>query len=134
MPRNIAGLSPQAIADFMHIPDEERLNILYKRGLYHESTHIAMGTTDERKCDAFALLKIIKEHPAHAKTIFDVYNMQRSKMGYTVATLQRKEGILRQRAIKGGAMTYLMPNTYEKLQQYALNPQLIPENEPGFCN
>ena len=88
-----------------------------------------MGTTDERKCDAFALLKIMQEYPQHAKTIFDIYNIQRSKMGYTVVELHGKDDASKQRAIKSGAMTYLMPNTYKKLEQYALNPQLIPEND-----
>ncbi len=129
MPRNIQGLSDQSVDRFMRIPDEERLRILYKRGMYHESIHIAMGTTDERKCDAFALLKVMKEHPKYAKTVFDVYNMQRSKMGYTVSTLHKKEGAGKQRAIKGGAMTYLMPNTYKKLEEYALNPEKIPDND-----
>lgn len=113
----------------MNIPDEERLQILYKRGMYHESIHMAMGTTDERKCDVFALLKIMKEHPKYAEAIFDVYNIQRSKMGYTVNTMRKKSGVQKQRTIKNGAMTYLMPNTYKKLKKYALNPQLIPQTD-----
>ena len=131
-PRNTVGLSQENIDKFMSIPTEERLEILYKRGLYHESIHMAMGTSDERKCDAFALLKTMKEHPKYAKTIFDIYNIQRSKMGYTVGVLKGKNEISRQAAIEGGAMTYLMPNTYQKLEQYALNPQLIPENDAGI--
>ena len=131
-PRNTVGLSQENIDKFMSIPTEERLEILYKRGLYHESIHMAMGTSDERKCDAFALLKTMKEHPKYAKTIFDIYNIQRSKMGYTVGALKGKNEISRQAAIEGGAMTYLMPNTYQKLEQYALNPQLIPENDAGI--
>ncbi len=129
VPRNITGLSQEKIDEFMNIPDAERLSILYKRGMYHESIHMAMGTKDERKCDAFALLKIMKEHPKYAKPIFDIYNIQRSKMGYTISTLHQKKGIQKQRAIKGGAMTYLMPNTYKKLEEYALNPQLIPTTD-----
>lgn len=128
-PRNLEGLPQENIDRFMNIPDKERLEILYKRGMYHESLHMAMGTTDERKCDAFALLKTMKEHPDYAKTIFEIYNFQRSKMGYTVATLYGKSYISRINAIKGGAMTYLMPNTYKKLEQYALNPQLIPQSD-----
>lgn len=128
-PRNITGLPQENIDKFMNIPNEERLQILYKRGMYHESIHMAMGTTDERKCDVFALLKIMREHPEHAKTIFDIYNIQRSKIGYTIGTLHKKSGVQKQRAIKGGAMTYLMPNTYKKLEQYALNPQLIPQTD-----
>ena len=50
-------------------------------------------------------------------------------MGYTVSTLHKKEGAGKQRAIKGGAMTYLMPNTYKKLEEYALNPEKIPDND-----
>ena len=131
-PRNTVGLSQESVDKFMSIPAEERLEILYKRGLYHESIHMAMGTSDERKCDAFALLKTMKEHPKHAKTIFDIYNIQRSKMGYTVGSLKGKNEISRQGIIEGGAMTYLMPNTYKKLEQYALNPQLIPEDDAGI--
>lgn len=131
-PRNTVGLSQESIDNFMSIPAEERLEILYKRGLYHESIHVAMGTSDERKCDAFALLKTMKEHPKHAKTIFNIYNIQRSKMGYTVGALKGKNETSRQGIIEGGAMTYLMPNTYKKLEQYALNPQLIPENDAGI--
>ena len=117
-PRNVTGLSQEKIDKFMNIPDEERLQILYKRGMYHESIHMAMGTADERKCDAFALLKTMKEHPQHAEAIFDVYNIQRSKMGYTAKTMRKKDGLQKQRAVKGGAMTYLMPNTYKKLEKY----------------
>ena len=128
-PRNIEGLPQEKINSFMNIPDDERLEILYKRGLYHESIHMALGTSDERKCDAFALLKMMKEHPNHAKAIFDIYNIQRSKMGYTISTLHKKNTEQKRRAIKGGAMTYLMPNTYKKLEQYALNPQSIPDTD-----
>lgn len=129
MPRNINGLSQESIDKFMGIPDKERLEILYKRGLYHELIHMTMPTTDERKCDAFALLKVMQEYPKYAKTIFEVYNIPRSKMGYTIDTLHQKDGFAKQRAIKGGAMTYLMPNTYKKLEQYALNPKMIPQND-----
>lgn len=128
-PRNVTGLLQEKIDKFMNIPDEERLQILYKRGMYHESIHMAMGTADERKCDAFALLKTMKEHPQHAEAIFDVYNIQRSKMGYTAKTMRKKDGLQKQRAVKGGAMTYLMPNTYKKLEKYALNPELIPQTD-----
>ncbi len=128
-PRNVTGLPQEDMDKFMNIPDEERLQILYKRGLYHESIHMAMGTTDERKCDAFALLKTMKEHPEYAKTIFNVYNIQRSKIGYTISTMHKKNGAQKQQAVKGGAVTYLMPNTYKKLEKYALNPQLIPQTE-----
>lgn len=128
-PRNIEGLPQEKINSFMNIPDNERLEILYKRGLYHESIHMALGTSDERKCDAFALLKMMKEHPNHAKAIFDIYNIQRSKMGYTISTLHKKNTEQKRRMIKGGAITYLMPNTYKKLEQYALNPQSIPDTD-----
>ena len=129
MPRNIDGLSKESFNNFMNIPDDKRMDILYKRGLYHELIHMTLPTTDERKCDAFALLKTMQEYPEYAKTIFDVYNIQRSKMGYTIDTLHQEEGFAKQRAIKGGAMTYLMPNTYKKLEQYALNPKMIPQND-----
>jgi hypothetical protein len=53
------------------ISKEEWNAIMLKRGLYHEAIHAACGTNDERKCDVFALLKIMKEHPKHAKLAFD---------------------------------------------------------------
>lgn len=133
LPRNLDGLSPETLTAFKHIPPQERSEILLKRGLYHESIHMAMGTTDERKCDTFALLKVMKEHPDHAQTIFDIYNMQRSKMGYAIDTLHKsvhkKDSQPYDRAIKGGAMTYLMPNTYKKLEEYARHPEKIPDND-----
>lgn len=131
LPRAINGLPQEDIDKFKDIPPSERFEILHKRGLYHESVHMAMGTADERKCDAFALLKVMQEHPKHAKTIFDIYNMQRSKIGYTVSALHGVEenSSTYERTIKGGAMTYMMPNTYKKLEEYALNPNKIPNND-----
>ena len=129
LPRNLKGISEHTLNKFKQIPPQNRQDILLKRGLYHEALHAAMGTTDERKCDVFALLKIMREYPEQAKTIFDIYNIQRSKMGYTVDTLHQKEGTSYQHAVKGGAMTYIMPNTYAKLKEYALNPAKIPEND-----
>ncbi len=129
MPRNIKGISQEKIDKFMNIPDTERLQILYKRGLYHEALHMALGTNDERKCDVFALLKTMKEHPNYAEAVFDVYNAQRSKMGYTLSVMRKREEMQKQRAIKNGVMTYLMPNTYNKLKEYALNPRLIPQQD-----
>ena len=82
LPRNLNGLPQETLAAFNRIPPQERSEILLKRGLYHESIHMAMGTTDERKCDAFALLKVMKEHPAHAQTIFDIYNMLKFSFRY----------------------------------------------------
>ena len=129
LPRNLKGISEHTLNKFNQITPQIRQDILLKRGLYHEALHAAMGTTDERKCDVFALLKIMREYPEQAKTIFDIYNIQRSKMGYTVETLHQKEGTSYQHAVKGGAMTYIMPNTYAKLKEYALNPAKIPEND-----
>lgn len=131
LPRATSGLPKKTIDKFNNIPSSERFEILHKRGLYHESVHVAMGTADERKCDTFALLKVMQEHPKHAKTIFDVYNMQRSKIGYTICTLHRVEedSPSYKRIIKGGAMTYMMPNTYKRLEEYALNPEKIPDND-----
>lgn len=132
LPRNVDGLSPEKTARYFAIPPEERLSILYERGFYHEAIHAAMGTTDERKCDVFAMLKVMKEHPDHAQAIFDVYNMQRAKSGYTVKEMHdaQKEGTAKyQRKIKTGAMTYLMPNTYRKLEEYAKHPDRIPQTD-----
>lgn len=134
LPRAISGLPQETIDKFKNIPPSERFEILHKRGLYHESVHMAMGTTDERKCDAFALLKIMQEHPKYAKNIFDIYNMQRSKISYTIRTMHglEKDSTAYKRAIKGGAMTYMMPNTYKKLEEYALSPDKIPNNDSGL--
>ena len=129
LPRNTQGLSAEDMKNFADIPTDAKLDILYKRGFYHESIHMAMGTADERKCDVFAMLKIMKEYPEYAKTIFKVYNMQRSKIGYTVKAMHKKEGKNFEDAIKNGTMTYLMPNTYKKLKKYAENPDLIPDND-----
>ena len=127
--RGMTELSRICADGFSEIPKEEQLEILYKRGLYHESVHTALGTTDERKCDAFALLKIMKEHPKYAQVVFDIYNHQRSTIGYTLSRLYGKTGVSRQQDIQGGTMTYMMPNTYRKLKQYAQNPELIPQTD-----
>ena len=113
------------------ISAEEWNEIMLKRGLYHEAIHAACGTNDERKCDTFALLKVMKEHPKHAKLIFDVYNCARSKMGHTVNNLNavRDNEGSKKRLIKGGAMTYMMPETYDKLKEYALDPSKIPSSD-----
>lgn len=131
LPRNTQGLSPEKVAAFQNIPANDRLDIIYKRGLYHESIHMAMGTTDERKCDAFALLKIMKEYPQYAQAVFDVYNIQRSKIGHTLKNMHGKEpgSYNHQRAVKSGTVTYLMPNTYKKLQEYAVHPKDIPDSD-----
>lgn len=128
-PRNIQGLSQEKIDKFKSIPTEERLDIIYKRGFYHESIHMSLGTTDERKCDTFALLKVMKEHPEHAQIIYDIYNMQRSKIGHTLKNMYGKKEHEYQRAIKNGTMTYLMPNTYQKIAKYAQHPETIPNND-----
>ncbi len=109
--------------------------IMLKRGLYHESVHAAMGTTDERKCDAFALLKIMQEHPEHARLAFDVYNQSRSKIGFTVAAFHdsRNDEASMKRKIKNGTMTYVMPETYKKLEYYANNPMDIPRDDKDIA-
>ncbi len=130
-PRNIQGLPQEKIDEFKSIPTEERLDILYKRGFYHESIHVSLGTTDERKCDAFALLKVMKEYPKHAQIIYDIYNIQRSKIGHTIKNMygKKEQSNEYQRAIKIGTMTYLMPNTYQKIAKYAQQPETIPNND-----
>lgn len=127
--RGMTELSRICADGFSEIPKEEQLEILYKRGLYHESVHTALGTTDERKCDSFALLKIMKEHPTHAETIYDFYKQQRSTIGYSLSRLYGKDDKSRRQDIQGGTMTYVMPNTYKKLEQYAQNPSLIPQTD-----
>lgn len=129
MPRGADELLAEVKAS--GISSEEWNEIMLKRGLYHEAIHASCGTTDERKCDAFALLKIMKEHPQYAKTAFDVYNYARSKIGHTVGEIHqvRNSEFDMQRKVKGGAMTYMMPETYEKLKEYALNPSKIPSSD-----
>ncbi len=124
-PRNTEGPNPKIPENFKNIPDEERLEIIYKRGLYHESIHMALSTTDERKCDAFALLKVMKEHPDHAKAIFDIYNIQRSKAGHVIHSFHKNNPD----SVEKGTMTYLMPKTYEKLKEYAEDPGKIPASD-----
>lgn len=57
-------------------------------------------------------------------------------MGYTVECLAGKDigSFQYQRAVKGGAMTYLMPNTYKKLRAYALSPEKIPADDAGLLD
>lgn len=110
-----------------HIPEEERQEIFLKRGLYHESVHAALGTDDERKCDVFALLKVMKEHPKYAKEVFEVYNYQRSQVNHTINEVHKAKNI--DDIVKNGTMTYVMPNTYAALRQYAEHPERIPATD-----
>ncbi len=110
-----------------HIPAEERQEMFLKRGFYHESMHAALGTDDERKCDVFALLKVMKEHPKYAKEVFEVYNYQRSQTDFTVKAMHSSGNIARE--VKKGTMTYVMPRTYAALRQYAEHPERIPETD-----
>lgn len=110
-------------------------DIMLKRGLYHESVHASFGTTDERKCDAFALLKIMKEHPKMAKLVFDVYKFSRSKIGHTISELNsvRNNREAMERKIKNGTITYMMPETFASLEYYANNPSEIPNDDKGIA-
>ncbi len=110
-----------------HIPAEERQEMFLKRGFYHESVHAALGTDDERKCDVFALLKVMKEHPTYAKEVFEVYNYQRSQADFTINSMHNSGNI--DREVKKGTMTYVMPRTYAALRQYAEHPERIPETD-----
>lgn len=117
-----------------HISAEEREMMFLKRGLYHESMHTALGTDDERKCDVFALLKVMKEHPKYAKEVFDVYNYQRSQITHSIKEMQecsKKDDIAgaMKEKIRIGKMTYIMPRTYEALRQYAEHPERIPDTD-----
>ena len=125
LPKGTEGLSEDILEQVDRIPAEERDLIFFKRGFYHEAVHACLGTKDERKCDAFALLKVMQEHPEHAQTVFDVYNMARSKTGYLVHnTLKGFEA-----SERNGTLTYLMPNTYKQLEKYAKDPSLIPDGD-----
>ena len=130
-PEAINETTKKIIDNFYSISDFERSIILHKRGFYHESIHLAMKTADERKCDTFALLKIMKEHPLHAKKIYDFYNLQRSCIRHTLKTMHKKKPHSNDyiESIRVGVMTYLMPNTYKKLEKYAMNPTGIPNND-----
>lgn len=110
-----------------HIPAEEREEMFLKRGLYHESVHAALGTDDERKCDVFALLKVMKEHPKYAKEVFEIYNYQRSQINHTIKEMQGNNNL--DGMVKNGTMTYVMPRTYAALRQYAEHPERIPETD-----
>ncbi|MBO5441222.1 MAG: hypothetical protein J6A09_01475 [Alphaproteobacteria bacterium] len=110
-----------------HIPAAERQEMFLKRGLYHESVHAALGTDDERKCDVFALLKVMKEHPKYAKEVFEVFNYQRSQINHTVNEIHNAKDV--DRAVKSGVMTYVMPKTYAALRKYAENPERIPATD-----
>lgn len=124
LPKNTEGLSKNVQEKFQNIPLEERMSIIYKRGLYHEMMHAVTGTTDERKCDAYALLRIMREHPKHARVIFDVYNMARSKTGHTISEMNAQNW---DKEISKGTMTYLMPKIYQQLKWFADRPYCIPE-------
>lgn len=110
-------------------------DIMLKRGLYHESVHTSFGTNDERKCDAFALLRIMKEHPKMAKLVFDVYKFSRSKIGHTISELNsvRNNREAMERKIKNGTVTYMMPETFAGLEYYANNPSEIPNDDKGIA-
>ena len=133
MPRGADELKDRVLSS--GISGDEWAEIMLKRGLYHESVHAAMGTTDERKCDVFALLKIMQEHPEYARLAFDVYNYCRSKIGFTLDAVHgvRNDENRMKREIKKGTMTYVMPETYKKLEHYANNPMDIPINDKDIA-
>ncbi len=129
LPKSAKGLPKEIMDKVDAIPPEVFKEMTLKRGLYHEAVHAALGTTDERKCDTFALLRIMKEHPEHAETMWEVYNFARSKSKYTIENFQKAQSGDKDhpfdREVKKGTMTYLMPNTYKQLEQYAKNPELL---------
>lgn len=129
LPKSTKGLPKDIMDKVDAIPPEVFKEMTLKRGLYHEAVHAALGTDDERKCDTFALLRVMKEHPEHAETMWEVYNFARSKSKYTIETFQKAQSgnsdYNFDREIKKGSMTYLMPNTYKQLEQYAKNPELL---------
>ncbi|MFV0627376.1 MAG: hypothetical protein ACK5N8_08525 [Alphaproteobacteria bacterium] len=130
MPRGTETLSPETkrqIAEKNKENPELLPQIFLKRGLYHEAVHVTMGTNDERKCDTFAMLKIMQEHPKEAELICEIYNHARSKSAYVIEELHNIKGNVQsyERSIKKGTMTYLMPNTYKKLKEIAKNPKIL---------
>ena len=129
LPKSAKDLPKDIMDKVDAIPPEVFKEMTLKRGLYHEAVHAALGTDDERKCDTFALLRVMKEHPEHAETMWEVYNFARSKSKYTIETFQKAQSgnsdYNFDREIKKGSMTYLMPNTYKQLEQYAKNPELL---------
>lgn len=126
LPKSAAFLPDDIKSRIDAIAPDTLKSIILKRGLYHEAVHTALRTDDERKCDTFALLKVMQEHPAEALAIFDMYNFARSKSGYTVKAMRKavaKGNISGE--VKNGTMTYLMPNTYAQMKKYALKPELL---------
>lgn len=130
MPKNTQGLSLEQSTAFKTIPEQERLEIIYERGLYHELLHAVANTNDERKCDTYALLKTMQQHPKYKKAIFDVYNVSRSAIGHTIKEMSStKNDSEWQEKIKTGLMTYIMPQTYAALKEYAEGHKQIPTDD-----
>lgn len=129
LPKSARNLPEEIMREIDGISPELFKEIVLKRGLYHEAVHAALGTTDERKCDTFALLRIMKEHPNEAHTIWSMYNFARSKSEYAIKNVQKAMNNdpdhSFEREIKRGTMTYLMPETYRQMERYAQNPELL---------
>lgn len=129
LPKSAKNLPEEIMKKIDGISPETFKEIVLKRGLYHETVHAALGTTDERKCDTFALLRIMKEHPNEAHTIWSMYNFARSKSEYVIKNMQKamnnEPDHSFEREIKRGTMTYLMPETYRQMERYAQNPELL---------
>lgn len=129
LPKSAQNIPEKIMRKIDGISSDIFKEIVLKRGLYHEAVHAALGTTDERKCDTFALLRIMKEHPNEAHTIWSMYNFARSKSEYAIKNVQKAMNNDPdhpfEREIKRGTMTYLMPETYRQMERHAQNPELL---------
>lgn len=91
--------------------------LLKERGRLHETMH-TMGTGDERKCDTFAMLKLLKDH--QAPIIYDLFaNSRINGMMYPLAICHQNFD----KATQNNWDTYLMTNTLKKLKAIAYNPE-----------
>ena len=119
--------------DTTQISQDEQLQILYGYDFYGALMQAVSGTKDKRKCEAYALLKVMQEHPQHAQDIFIALNRYRSMVWHIIQNMKSIDDELWAQKIADGTMTALMPKTYKQLQPYAENPASIPEEEIQIC-
>lgn len=93
--------------------------MLKQRGFYHETMH-CLGTSDERKCDVFAMLKLLAEY--QNPVIYEVFaNSRLNGMMYPLAAVHEDF----ERREKDGFTSYLMTNTLKKMKELAYNPDAL---------
>ena len=116
-----------------HISSNEQLRILYGYDFYRALMQAVSGTKDKRKCEAYALLKVMQELPQHAKNIFIAFNQYRSMVWHIKERMYNATDSEWKKEIADGTMTALMPKTYKQLQRYAQDPSAIPNTELQIC-